>query len=189
MSLVNMSWKRVSVHEVVAEYLRAERHRFAEDPRALAVIESADTSDPYENHTRLRMLYLRRAGLIGEIPPDTRWYEVRMLTDEELSELHVIARCGWDDPFGQDMNELYRVAARRPMNLTSQPGDWCRPILWGHGEVGPFTIIEGNNRLTAYASKNHKIGLAIPVLIGLSPTPCYFHIFDPPQILVHDFWK
>jgi hypothetical protein len=179
MSLASMVWKRVSVHEVVAEFLLGERHRLAgafSSPSALRLITSANTSDPLENHSRLRLLHLIRRALIGEIPPDTRWYEVRNLTDNQLPELHVLARSVWDAP-GQDKNELFCVAARRrPQRLSAQPSSWHSPILWGHDKAGPFTIIEGNNRLVAYAGTAAR-GIAIPVLIGLSPSLCLWHIF------------
>jgi hypothetical protein len=189
MSLANMAWNRVSVHEVVAEFLRGERFKFEQSlpSSEIALIDSPNISDPRENHARLRYLYCFRGHLIGEIPPDTRWYEVRNLTGEELSELHVIARCGWDD--SRDRNELLRVALRRPSALTTKPTSWARPILWGHEKGGPFTILEGNNRLVAYALQGQRSALMIPALVGLSPTPCCFHIFDPPDVIANDLWK
>jgi hypothetical protein len=194
MSLADMAWKRVSVHRVVAEFLRNEPHRLAltvspaSQTRLMPMIESPNIGDPAENHARLRLLYLIRRQLIGEIPPDTQWHEVRNLTDNELTELHVIARSGWDAP-GQDNNELLRVAARMPRSLLGPPSNWPQPILWGHDKAGPFTIVEGNNRLTAYASTSPRARLAIPVLVGLSPTPCLFHIFDPSAWVANDLWK
>ena|SRR5712691_10722761 len=189
MSLARMLWNRVTVHEVVAEFLRSERHKFMQSISSaeMALIDSPNARDPQANHARLRYLYCIRAQLIGEIPPDTQWYEVRNLTDEELSELHVIARCGWDSP--SDKNELLRVASRLPKQLISRPTVWERPILWGHEKAGPFTIIEGNNRLVAYAYKGQQSGLMIPALVGLSSTPCFFHIFDPPNKIANDLWR
>ena len=153
----------------------------------MPMITAPNTSDPLENHARLRLLHLIRRHLIGEIPPDTRWHEVRDLTDNELTELHIIAQCGWDAP-GQDNNELLSVAVRMPKPLLGQPSIWCPLLLWGHDKAGPFTIIEGNNRLVAYASSGAR-GVAIPVLIGLSPTPCLFHIFDQCGVIANDLWK
>jgi hypothetical protein len=193
MSLAGMIWKRVTVHDVVAVFLRSEPHQLAgvlspaSAVRLMPMITSPNTSDPQENHARLRLLHLIRRALIGEIPPDTRWYEVRNLTDNELPELHVIARSVWDAP-GQDNNELRHVAARKPRLLSSQPSSWPPPILWGHDKAGPFTIIEGNNRLVAYAGTAAR-GIAIPVLIGLSPSLCLWHIFDQCGVIAHDLWK
>jgi hypothetical protein len=103
------------------------------------------------------MLCMIRAPFIGELRADTRWYEVDNLTDEDLPELHVVARCGWDDPSGQDKNELFKVAARRKSELLRElPQSWKPIILWGHGKRGPFTIVEGNNRLVAHAGSTHE---------------------------------
>ncbi len=197
-----MLWRPISVHEFVAEFLLSERHKFAAiehhlsiqltgvtPTKLFAIIDNPNLTDAFENHLRLRLLYLTRCFLLGEIPPDTQWYEVRNLTDTELRDLHVIARCGWDDPKGADKNELLAVAERKPQTLTKPPASWRRPILWGHDKTGPFTIIEGNNRLTAYASTKPAPGLSVPALIGLSPTPCFWHIHDPARIIANDRWK
>lgn len=42
--------------------------------------------------------------------------------------------------------------------------------LWGHDRSGPYTILEGNNRLTAYESTGRTGKLSLPVLVGLSAT-------------------
>lgn len=184
-----MKWRRVTVHAVVAEFLRAERHKLRWlPPTAFALIDQANTGDPAENHARLRYLASIRRQLLGEIPPDTRWYKVHTLTDANLIELHVIGRCGFDDPFGRDQNELKKVAVRRPEPLSSQPAHWGSPILWGHSKTGPFTIIEGNHRLIGYASQTQAPGLSVAVFVGLSRTPCFWHVFDAPNKLVNHLW-
>lgn len=189
-SLIDMKWRSVTVHAVVAEFLRSERHRLIALPRdALALIDQPNIVDPPENHARLRYLALIRRQLLGEIPPDTRWYKVCTLTDGNLPELYVIGRCGFDDPCGRDQNELQSVASRRPEQMNSAPPNWESPILWGHDRSGPFTIIDGNHRLIAYASQGQRSGLSVPVFVGLSQTPCFWHIFDPPNKLVNDFWR
>jgi len=184
MSLADMTWTRISVHVVVAAFLRSEQHKIAGVlPPELA---TPNIKDPRQNHQRLRYLLLIRRLMIGEIPPDTEWFEVRTLTDNDLADLHVIARCGWDDP--RDRNELPQVAARRPEPLLQPPAEWPPVILWGHERGGPFTIIEGNHRLTAYAASGSRGSLAIPVVVGLSPTPCFWHIFDQCGKLANDLW-
>jgi hypothetical protein len=189
-SLIGMRWRRVTVHEVVAAFLRSERYKFTMVPLdVLALIDHPNIVDPSQNHARLRYLASIRRQLLGEIPPDTRWYKVWTLIDAELPEIYVIGRCGFDDPYGRDRNELQRVASRRPEPMNSQPSTWGTPILWGHDRTGPFTIIEGNHRLIAYASQGQKSGLSVPVFVGLSNTPCFWHIFDAPNKLVNDFWK
>jgi hypothetical protein len=188
MALLNAIWKPVSVHDVIAEFLVSEREtRFTWIPRGTPFIDSPDVNDPKENHTRLRLLYYVRAKFFAEIPPDTQWYEVMHLTDNELDELHVVAHV---DPWmAADKNELREVAARCPASLTTLPNNWQRPILWGHEKSGPFTIFEGNHRLIAYASSPSPPSLKISVFVGLSATPCMWHIHDKVGPLANHLWK
>lgn len=150
------------------------------------VIDNPNTMDPSENHFRLRLLFYVRAELMGEVPPDTQWYEVRNLGDDELKELLIIARCGLDNL--AENNELIKVLRQTAPSLTSLPAKWRKPILWGHDKCGPFSIIEGNHRLAAYTA-HIDYTLSIPVLVGLSPTPCFFHYPDAPHFIANDLWR
>jgi hypothetical protein len=190
MSLAAQAWSSISVNDAIAEFLLSERHKLAQlPPNMLVMVDHPNTGDPRENHLRLRLLFYIRAQLFCEIPPDTGWFEVRCLHDEDLAELRVIGRCGWDHPNDSD-NRLFDVAKRKALKLQSAPADWRKPILWGHSKNGPFTILEGNNRLTAYVADRKTPGLNIPVIVGLSPTLCIFHKPDhPPRALAGDLWK
>jgi hypothetical protein len=195
MSLAEKDWTRVSLHKVIVTFLRSERVRVesacanSKLPRELwsdalsSILEKPNTEDPEENRTRLRLLYLIRHLFVLEIPPDTEWWEVCSLTDKELEELHVVNHEGWNDP--ADRNELRKVAERKRIELRAEPSVWEPAILWAHDMHGPFTIIEGNNRLTAYAGSG-RTGLKMPVLVGLSPMRCIWHIFDKPEFLIQD---
>lgn len=188
MTLAEREWQELSIHDVVSEFLLSERGKYAWlGPALMAKIDSPVTSNSSDNHLRLRLLYWRRLHLMAEIPPDTKWYEVRRLTDAELSELRVIGRCGWDSP--HDQNELEKVATRLQESLFEEPIAWHKPILWGHDRLGPFTILEGNHRLTAYCGSNKPKTLSVPVLVGLSPTPCFWHLPDQPHFLANDLIK
>src|ERR1039458_3824813 len=115
MTLANMIWKRVSVHEVVADFLRGDQFTNTlpqtHQQRVAQLCKSPNFGNPQENHERLRYLLLIRGRLIGEIPPDTKWYEVQRLTDNELNELQVIARCNAYDP--NEKGDLLAVADRQ----------------------------------------------------------------------------
>jgi hypothetical protein len=133
-----------------------------------------------------------RNVFLVEIPPDTKWYEVRNLTDEDLNELHVVNYHDFNDP--KDQNELVKVVARKAaveqkrqekIEARGPPTDWDPPILWGHTKAGPFTIIEGNKRLIAYAASG-QTGMDVPVLIGLSPMRCHWHTLDNATFLMYD---
>jgi hypothetical protein len=129
-------------------------------------LDQPNLDDPEENRARLRLFYLTgRCVFIVEIPPDTEWYVVHDLTDNELGELHVVNYQEWNEP--EDKNELMKVAARKKIPLREPPSAWQPPILWGHSPTGPFTIIEGNKRLTAYAGSGQS-DLRIPVVVGRS---------------------
>ncbi len=123
---------------------------------------------------------------VGEIPADTEWYAVDSLTDEDLPELRAVNHPDWTNP--ADANELLKVAARKQCVLEAEPQNWESPILFGHDQTGPFTILEGNSRLTAYA-RSGQSGLNIPVLVGVSRLPCIWHIIDKCHVLAYDLWK
>ncbi len=188
-SLAEEEWRAASVFSVHLAVLRAELEKLRAQlpPDAVALIERPDVHDPLANHRRMRILYGYRAELLGEVPPDTRWYEVHFLRHEHLADLEVISRCGWDSP--NDHNELHKVALGAPRPLHTPPSLWEHPVLWGHERTGPFTILEGNNRLVAYVSCGGK-ELNVPALVGLSPSLCFWHRDDsPPTVLLNDYWK
>jgi hypothetical protein len=185
MPLANKQWTPISVHSMVLEFLRSERHKFP--PELQSLIDEPNLENHFHNNRRMWMLYRIRAPFIGEIPLDTQWFDVVNLEDEDLDQLLVVGRGGWDDP--ADENELRKVAARRPQALSKPPADWPKPILWGHDRNGPFTIFEGNKRFTSFVSSQPAGGMRIPVIIGLSPTPCFWHRPDPPYFLCNDMWR
>jgi hypothetical protein len=186
MALDSKTWTPVSMHEMVLAWLQAERDRFVTHPQAGLITHLLDAPDltiASENRDRLRLLYSIRNLLMLEIPPDTQWYLVDSLTDAELDQLHAINHHEWTGP--ADNNELRLVAKRKTLTLSSAPSTWNAPILWGHDKQGPFTIIEGNKRLTAYAGSG-QTGLNIRVLVGLSPLANYWHLPDRAGFLLQD---
>ncbi len=171
-------WKRVTVDVVHLAFLRAEWHKIPlarATPRSL--IDTPTLTNPQENMRRRDLLYSRREPLMNRIPRDTAWHEVRYVERAHLSDLRVIGRCSWDS--AQDRNELMAVAKRKPLILETPPEQWNEPILWGHSQAGPFTILEGNNRLVAYAGMNEPPDLKIQVYVGISRNRCYWHLRDP----------
>ena len=193
MSLSDKDWRRVRIHRVVSEFLLAEFHRVRGFlPQDLwTLVTSPNLGDSRQNHIRLSALCYCRAELIGEVPPDTIWYEVSDLTAEELPELRVIARCGlWTDEAGR--NELPYVAQRiqrKDVDFATDPRSWSAPILWGHDRTGPFTILDGNHRLLAYLRSVNPPPISVRAMVGLSPTPCFWHIHDVCGKLCNDLWS
>ena len=178
--LSGQTWTEVTVHHVYVAFLCAEWHKLIV-PTTLhdrQLIDQPDLSSYSENQRRAELLYSYRAPLLQRMPADTRLYEVRYLQEGHLDELLVIGRCGWDSP--HDGNELLQVARRKLLPLRSQPQTWSAPILWGHTRQGPFTILEGNNRLVAFAGADPRPSLRRSVYAGLSGSLCFWHLPDPP---------
>ncbi len=192
MSFERKEWATVSLHEVVLHWLRAERHSnvaavLATElllvPTVNCILDNANLDDAVQNRLRLRLLYRIRNNFVLEIPPDTAWYKVRNLTHQDLGTLYAVNFHSWRDP--ADNNELLKVAERKKLQLATPPSAWEPPILWGHDKTGPFTIIEGNNRLTAYAASGNA-DIDIPVYVGLSPLACHWHVLDQTGLLLYD---
>ena len=136
----------------------------------LPVIDNPDLNDPLQNHKRLRLLYLKRAKFIIEIPPDTTWWNVRSLTEDELGELGVSAQ--HTEQWNVDNYKLESVAAVVRKGLTSPPTTSARthhPV--GSRETGPFSILEGNHRMLACANTARRPPLNIDVYVE-SLTSC-----------------
>jgi len=195
MSLSDRAWTNASLHDVVLAWVRAEREKLQSEflyhvPGFISqryfsiLLDNADVSNHIENRDRLRLLYCRRNTFFTEIPPDTIWHKVSSLTNDDLSELYIINHGEWVSP-GEDNNELLRVAQRNKKPLVEPPSKWDPPVLWGHDKSGPFTILEGNNRLTAYAGSDRS-ELDIDVFVGLSPMKCLWHRPDNCGMIMQD---
>lgn len=195
MTIKRMLWKPVSVHRFVLLFLLAERDtnlapfRNADPQLVDSLLDAPDLANSTDNQLRMRLLYLMRCRYVGEIPADTIWYEVQNLTDDDLGSLYVTRHASWTAP--TDNNELLEVAKRLPAAMRSPPSSWRSIILWGHDRLGPFSIIEGNHRLVSYAASRTSLSerLRIQVLVGLSPSLCYWHPLDPPTFVMADLWK
>jgi hypothetical protein len=191
--IADEDWAPSSLHAVYAAFLASERRHYSELGEDLvALIDHPNLDSPAENFFRIRLLYARRAPVLGEIPPDTVWHSVRSVRlADHLDELRVMRVSDWihSDLAPADDRRLARIAAWRQKPLTDRPETWHPPVLWGHSKDGPFTIIEGNNRLTALASQEPESTFPIPAFVGLSALPCVWHEGDPPQILLRDMWK
>ncbi len=179
MALSEQQWTSVAMHEPFLAFLRAEWDKWSAITRWVdsRLVSHANTSDNAENILRVHLLSAVRGPLLQHLPQDTQWFEVKWLQDEHLEELRVIARCGWDDP--ADKNEVLKVGARRPQQLSKDIASWDPPLIWGHSKAGPFTILEGNNRLTAYVTTvKRSAGLRLRCYVGLSVNPCIWHLAD-----------
>ncbi len=172
-------WQPATQAEVCLAFLRDEWDKVPQVTSWCnrSFIDSPDLNNLSENALRRLILASWREPLLQRIPGDTAWYRVRFLQDIHLDELLVIASAPWLD-LARDRNELRNVAVRRPRVLGSRSTQWRPPILWSHDRCGPFSILEGNNRLIGYACASGSGPLRVECFVGLSPTACTWHLPD-----------
>lgn len=179
MLLSEENWESCTVHAVVHAFLSAEwdkwpRLHMNEQRR---IVNDADLDDPAQNNFRERLLRTVRGPMLKWIPSDTAWFRVKFLREVHFGQLRVINHHEWRAK--DDSNELETVAVRKPIKLRGSIASWDPPILWSHDEAGPFTILEGNNRLTALAGcEAQRCDCAIEVYVGLSRELCCWHLPD-----------
>jgi hypothetical protein len=172
--LADEVWTPCSVHAVVLSILRSEwdkwpRLRLRPDRR---LISDVDPANAMENTQRASLLWSVRGPLLREIPTDTQWFEVKHLRGRHFLQLHAINFGDWNS--AQDRNELEKVVIREPLPWNGSTKAW-EPILWAHDRSGPFTILEGNHRLTGLAGSQDRLNCELVAYVGLSPSACIWH--------------
>jgi hypothetical protein len=187
-ALSDESWTPSSAHAVVLALLSAEWDKW---PRLNEIgdrrtVDAADLHDAVGNDLRFALLWQFRGGLLQWIPQDTDWYQVSALRERHFHQLRAINFSDWNNP--ADENELEKVAVRKPLALQGAVSAMDPPILWGHDRDGPFTILEGNHRMTALAaSERQRAATALSVYVGLSPGLCRWHRPDR-EALIQQGW-
>jgi hypothetical protein len=143
------------------------------------LVDRADLGDPAENNVRMMLLWSIRGPLFEAVPADTEWFEVGLLTAAHFWQLRNIHHKDWS-PFSVATNELDEIARNKPRQaLLTPPDRWPPCVLWGHDRGGPFTILEGNNRMSALAADAEaRQNCALPVIVGLSGQRCGWHRAD-----------
>lgn len=177
--LCEENWDRCSAQAVVQAFLRAEWDKWPQLHMTgdRGIVDHGDQDDLEQNNLRSSLLWAVRGPLLQWVPTDTVWFRVQFLRAVHFAQLRVIFCEGWAYP--EESNELERVAARKSLELRGAISDWDAPVLWGHDSDGPFTILEGNNRLTALAgSAANRQECAIEVYVGLSQQLCRWHFPD-----------
>ena len=174
--LAGEAWAPCTFDAVVLAFLKAEWEkwglgRFADRE----LVDRADLADAAHNAARLRLLQVR-GPLLQHVPADTEWFEVRHLRAHHLWQLRNIHHIDWSEH--SSANELLETARARPEPLRGAPEGW-EPVLWAHHRHGPFTILEGNHRLTALAGAlpQHQ-DYRMVAYVGLSAQPCEWHRLD-----------
>lgn len=181
-----------TVHEaeVMGEFLRNEfyqneyhhdRHQFEH------LVMEPDYSNAAENALRRALLFRRRGHMWRELPADTKWYEVE-LEQKDVEMVHVFPRAQWrklsHGSFciteivksvrnGGHKNAGHAVIAKiQQLRYRLQANEHAHGavLLIGMDESSPFTVLEGNHRLTAALLVSpHVMQKRFRVLCGFSP--------------------
>lgn len=200
-------FQRVTETEVIAEFLRNEFYKaeFHHDRRRFErLVFEADLANEAENALRRALLFRLRGHMWRELPAGTQWWEVEV-EESDLNLIRVFPRAQWrqvaqDDYLLRGIVERIR-GQQYPSNvrdfidkvqalsqrLRIEPISSC-VLLIGRDEHSPFTILEGNHRLTAALLAGDGLMRArrFRVLAGLSPRMdecCWY------QTTVANLWR
>jgi hypothetical protein len=176
--LEDEAWAPSSYDAMVLAFLKGEWSRWRLADRGdVKLITEPDLTDPIQNLARRRLLQSIRGVLLAQIPRDTRWFEVKHLSARHFWQLRNIHRSDWSGH--SHTHELLEMARLQPERLRQESNSWgsWRPVLWGHNRTGPFTIIEGNHRLTALAGARaeRQENIRMVTYVGTSSRPCEWH--------------
>ncbi len=181
--------RRITEAEVIAEFLKnefyqEEFHRDRENFEQLVL--EANITNETENALRRALLFRRRGHMWRELPLDIQWWEVEFDTSD-LKLLRVFPRAQWRRV--ADGSFLLRdiVERIRTKHFTGRTRDFISKVqalsyrlrvekdtssvlLIGVDEQKPFTILEGNHRLTASLLANQGVlNTRFRVFCGFSP--------------------
>jgi hypothetical protein len=185
-----MRLHRVTEDEVIGEFLRSEFYqqdysRYWESFSEL--VNQPDFKDERDNALRRALLFHRRGRLWRELPRDTEWWEVE-LAPRDLERIRVFARNQWlrygapgfllldtvekiktrissrsRDPFIGKVQSL-------SLEMTEPDTQHSSVILISVDDSAPFTILEGNHRMTAAALVSPEtVQQRFRFLCGFSP--------------------
>ena len=181
--------RRITEAEVIAEFLKNEFYMddFDHDrARFERVVTDADVTNERENAIRRALLFRRRGHMLRELPADTQWWEMQ-LEPGDFERVRVFPRAQWrriaDASFHiNDIVGRIRSHGIRPNDkafaakleaLSAQLRDGATGstvMLIGIDEAQPFTILEGNHRLTAALLVSDELARSrFRVVCGLSP--------------------
>jgi len=182
--------RRVTEPDAIAEFLKNEFYRdeFHHDRDHFEqLVMHADIANASENALRRALLFRRRGHMWRELPADTQWWEV-CIEPADLKLLRVFPRAQWrriasGDFLLESIVERIRqqkfsgrtrsfISKVQALSYQLRSGDDARTcvLLIGVDETSPFTILEGNHRLTAALLANEKLlERRFRVLCGFSP--------------------
>jgi len=160
--------RRITEAEVIAEFLKNEfyQEEFHRDRSNFEqLVLEADVTNETENALRRALLYRRRGHMLRELPADTQWWEVQ-IEASDLNLVRVFPRAQWRRVAGGSFLLRDIVERIRTVRFSGRTRDFISKVqalsyrirlekdassvmLIGVDEERPFTILEGNHRLTA----------------------------------------
>jgi O-antigen/teichoic acid export membrane protein len=179
----------MSEQAVIAAFLRSEFHHpeFEEYRQEFGrLVEEPDLNSDRENALRRALLFLRRGAMWRELPDDTRWFEVK-LTTEDLARVRFFPRAQWrrvaegsfyvtdvveclrqkwqESPDDEFFRKLRRISNPVQEGLVSRT-----VLLIGVDAQSPLTILDGNHRMAAAMLAQPPAALgSFQFICGLSP--------------------
>jgi hypothetical protein len=188
---------RVTEPDVIAEFLKNEFYRdeFHRDRESFEnVVMHANIADEAENALRRALLFRRRGHMLRELPSDTQWWEV-CIEPGDLKVIRVFPRAQWrriasgsflledivdrirNKKFSGHTREFISKVQALSYRLRTDEDRSC-VLLIGVNERLPFTILEGNHRLTAaHLADETLVQKRFRVLCGFSarmPESCWY---------------
>jgi len=160
--------RRIDENEVIAEFLQSEffQEEYKEYRDTYAhLVSQPDLSDDRENAIRRALLFHRRGRLWRELPEDTEWWEVE-LDRQAVQRIRIFARNHWlrygaptfllldtvetvRSRIRHQSRDPFIVKLRSLSNEMADNAEYSSVILISINQSTPFTILEGNHRMTA----------------------------------------
>jgi hypothetical protein len=189
--------RRVTESDAISEFLKNEFYRdeFHRDRENFEhIVMHADIASESENAVRRALLFRRRGHMWRELPADTQWWEVCM-EPGDLKLLRVFPRAQWrrvasgnflleniverirNQKFSGPTRGFISKVQALSYRLRADENRSC-VLLIGVDENQPFTILEGNHRLTAaLLADGELLHNHFRVLCGFSarmPESCWY---------------
>ena len=181
--------RRVSEHEVMAEFLKTDFHKpeFSKYQQSLGgIVTTPNLNDVVENAVRRALLFVRHGALWRELPPGTQWFEVEV-ERADLERIRVFPRAQWRrlarGNFGLTevarriasgectgfADEAFLLKLQQLRTRLEQGWQAGAILLIGLDQRGAFTLLDGNHRMVAALLASPEALTRFRFFCGLSP--------------------
>ncbi|MGH9503233.1 MAG: lipopolysaccharide biosynthesis protein [Terriglobales bacterium] len=181
--------RRVSEHEVMAEFLKTDFHKpeFSKYQESLGhVVTAPNLGDVVENAVRRALLFVRHGALWRELPPNTQWFEVE-IDRSELERIRVFPRAQWRrlarGNFGLTdvaqriasgecngaADEAFLLKIQQLRNRLEDGWQAGAILLIGLDQRRALTLLDGNHRMVAAMLASPETLSRFRFFCGMSP--------------------